>query len=238
MSNHIQATCGNIKTNAALSNTAKLLRAYMECSGIHCAKTISENLGINLRTIYRLKLDIAASCATGGTATSATTATDGTIETATCATGGTLARIDNNIITTIEFKEVREVSTPLVPQAVAIEAPAIAEPTSKKRKNGTRLPEDWTLPHDWRQWARVTFPQSTDERVSFLADEFRDYWISAPRGTKLNWEATWRNRCRQVLSTAPLRPHAQPPPSANGKSRTLAEALAKRRAAAELGAVQ
>ena len=89
MSNHIQDACGNIKTNAALSNTAKLLRAYMECSGIHCAKTISENLGINLRTIYRLKLDIAASCATGGTAISATTATDGTIETATCATGGT-----------------------------------------------------------------------------------------------------------------------------------------------------
>lgn len=238
MTKHLANNSRIFKANESLSNTAKLLRAYMECSGIHCAKTISENLGINLRTIYRLKLDIAASCATDGTATSATCATDGTIETATCATGGTLTRVeDNNIITTIEFKEVREV-TPLIPQTVEIEAPVIAKPTSKKRKNGTRLPEDWTLPHEWRQWARVTFPQSTDERVSFLADEFRDYWISAPRGTKLDWEATWRNRCRQMLSTAPIRPHAQPMPTANGKSRTVAEALAKRRAAAELGAVQ
>src|SRR5437660_1331440 len=31
-------------------------------------------------------------------------------------------------------------------------------------------------------------------------DEFRDYWHGVPgtRGCKLDWEATWRNRCREV----------------------------------------
>jgi len=214
MSSNIQTTCGNIKAKPDISNSAKLLGGYMTATGITDAKTISETLNIPLRTVQRLKLEY-ATCATDGVlicANSANDATGGVSESAKCATDGVLVRVDNNIITTLEFSEVSEVITPLVPQAVAIEAPAIAEPTSKKRKNGTRLPADWTLPHDWRQWTRVNFPHSTDERVTFLADEFRDYWISAPRGTKLDWEATWRNRCRQMLSTAPIRPHAQPPP--------------------------
>lgn len=229
MSNHIQATCGNIKTNAALSNTAKLLRAYMECSGIHCAKTISENLGINLRTIYRLKLDIAASCATDGTATSANTATDGTIETATCATRGTAhARIDN-IITTNQVKcsEVKE------SKSLSLSRP-------KGEAHGTRLPADWKPSHDLHQWTRTTFPQTTEDRVATELETFHDYWASVPgqKGRKADWNATWRVWSKRAFATAPIRPMSQPPPSANGKSSTVAEALAKRRAAAEIGAVQ
>lgn len=121
MTEHVANNSRIFKANESLSNTAKLLRAYMECSGIHCAKTISENLGINLRTIYRLKLDIAASCATGGTATSATTATDGTIETATCATGGTQpSRVEYTYFPLeLEDRPESEVSPPKVPHSAA-----------------------------------------------------------------------------------------------------------------------
>lgn len=216
MTEHVANNSRIFKADAPLSNTAKLLRAYMECSGIHCAKTISKNLGINLRTIYRLKLDIAASCATGGTATSATCATDGTIETASCATGGTLARIDNNINTNQDkFSEVKENKS--LPQ--------------KREATGTRLPVAWQLPDDWRSWARVTFPHSTAESVQLQADSFRDFWIAkaGAGGRKADWEATWRNWCRRSLATAPIRPNAQPFPdwkeAKHAKTRALLDDL-------------
>jgi len=120
-----------------------------------------------------------------------------------------VARVeDNNIITNLETTV--ELITPPTPQAAPVAADAAVMP---KAKRGSRLPEDWSLPDDWRQWTRVTYPHTTDDIVSNLADEFRDYWISVPgqRGLKANWEATWRNRCRDKLSTAPVRPHAHPP---------------------------
>ena len=108
----------------------------------------------------------------------------------------------------------------------------------KGEAHGTRLPTDWTLTADLHQWTRTTFPQTTEARVATELETFRDYWASVPgaKGRKTDWTATWRNWCRRSLATAPIRPQAQPPP--NGKSRTVAEAMAKRRAAAEMGAVQ
>ena len=58
----------------------------MKCSGIFDAKQIAADLGIPLRTIQRLKLDIA--CAMGGAATSANDATYGVSESANSAMGG------------------------------------------------------------------------------------------------------------------------------------------------------
>ena len=118
-----------------ISNSAKLLGGYMVATGITDAKTIAETLNIPLRTVQRLKLEY-ATCATGGVlvcANSANDATGGVSESAKCATGGVLTRVEDNNITTIDYKEVSEVSTPLVPQAVEIEAPAIAEPTSDRK---------------------------------------------------------------------------------------------------------
>lgn len=100
----------------------------------------------------------------------------------------------------------------------------VADAPKPATKKGTRLSIDWALPEDWRQWARVTFPQSTDQGVTDLAEQFRDYWIGVPgqKGCKLDWQATWRNRCRERLSTAPLRPNAQPPPLSASAARTAA----------------
>lgn len=40
------------------------------------------------------------------------------------------------------------------------------------------------------------------DRVQTIWDEFVDYWIGVPgaRGVKVDWPATWRNRCRNVIS--------------------------------------
>jgi hypothetical protein len=61
---------GEIRNNR-LSNPAKILAAYMRCSGISDAKQLAADLDIPLRTIQRLKLECAtsandASCAISG----------------------------------------------------------------------------------------------------------------------------------------------------------------------------
>jgi uncharacterized protein YdaU (DUF1376 family) len=60
---------------------------------------------------------------------------------------------------------------------------------------GRRLPEGWEPGPDDRAFAEGLGlnPQS-------VADEFGDYWRSIPgsKGCKLDWSATFRNRCREV----------------------------------------
>jgi len=98
----------------ALSNSAKLLRAYMAATGEYEAKVISAALDIPIRTVQRLKLE----CATDGVCseqrTNAKSATDGAATSAKHATGGVStpaqapqaaprARVeDNNITTNLE----------------------------------------------------------------------------------------------------------------------------------------
>ena len=76
-------------------------------------------------------------------------------------------------------------------------APPSASPSAPAAptKTGTRLPEDWTLPEPWRQWATETRPDLDAETV---ADSFRDFWVAKPGkdGRKADWLATWRNWVR------------------------------------------
>lgn len=67
------------------------------------------------------------------------------------------------------------------------------------RKRGSRLPTDWTLPVEWRQWAEINFSTDAD-RITEEADKFRDHWIAKPgrAGCKLDWLATWRNWLRNA----------------------------------------
>lgn len=61
---------------------------------------------------------------------------------------------------------------------------------------GERLPADWTLPDDWRLWAvEEGIPKPWAE-----AEKFKDYWRAQPgqKGRKLDWQATWRNWCRNA----------------------------------------
>jgi len=64
-----------------------------------------------------------------------------------------------------------------------------------KTQRGSRLPEDWTLPEDWKAWAEA---ERSDLNIKSVADSFRDFWIAKPGtgGVKLDWQATWRNWIR------------------------------------------
>lgn len=86
-----------------------------------------------------------------------------------------------------------------------------AEPIASKPK-GTRLSPEWKLPDDWRQWTRLSFAHATDAMVSAEADQFRDFWISkaGKEAAKLDWQATWRNWCRNSKNLSGL-PRASRP---------------------------
>ncbi len=73
-----------------------------------------------------------------------------------------------------------------------------------RQKRGTRLPRDWRLPKSWSEWAMQDSRQAS-EWVRIEAEKFRDYWIAQPgtKGTKLDWEATWRNWVRSARKAAP-----------------------------------
>ena len=64
-------------------------------------------------------------------------------------------------------------------------------------RRGSRLPDDWTAPEDWIEWAveaRRWYPD--DARAE--AEIFANYWQSrAGQGaSKLDWKKTWQNWVR------------------------------------------
>lgn len=97
-------------------------------------------------------------------------------------------------------------------RAVAVQpaktaSPPAADPPNTKR--ATRLPPDWELPPLWREWAARERP---DLNPDDTAARFRDYWVAKPgsAGTKLDWQATWRNWVRDERAQAP-RPSTRAP---------------------------
>lgn len=70
-------------------------------------------------------------------------------------------------------------------------------PQGGKKDGGTRLPDDWSLPDDWRDEMMEKFVIRLDELFK-EANGFRDFWIGVPgrEGKKANWRATFRNRIR------------------------------------------
>lgn len=88
--------------------------------------------------------------------------------------------------------DVREAAD-LLGEVAAADSPAVND------AKGTRLPKTWTLPPAWRLTAiQMGLPEA---QVDGRADEFKDYWLGRPGagGRKADWEATWRNRVRNIL---------------------------------------
>jgi hypothetical protein len=67
------------------------------------------------------------------------------------------------------------------------------ETKERKKHRGTRLPTDFEIPDDWISYCQTERPDLHPHKTF---DAFKDYWIAAPKGTKLNWMATWRNWVR------------------------------------------
>lgn len=94
-----------------------------------------------------------------------------------------------------------------------IQEPSIEAPQSAANKRGTRLPQDWALPLKWGEWTLSQFPTWTPATVRAEADKFRDFWHSkAGKGAcKLDWEATWRNWCRNAKPSIQGQPQRETP---------------------------
>jgi uncharacterized protein YdaU (DUF1376 family) len=67
------------------------------------------------------------------------------------------------------------------------------KPIVEKTQRATRLPTNWVLPKDWEDWAKANRSDLDPQKI---AESFKDYWVAAPKGTKLDWSATWRNWVR------------------------------------------
>jgi hypothetical protein len=82
------------------------------------------------------------------------------------------------------------------------------EQTNKQTKvvsRGTRLPAEWFPSEDLIKWA---MQQRQDIGIKDTIESFRDYWhgVSGTKGTKLDWDATFRNWVRNqrgARNTAP-----------------------------------
>lgn len=81
------------------------------------------------------------------------------------------------------------------PVAKAHQSQKPDSPSLRSGERATRLPNDWTLPEEWRQFCRSERPDLDPDKV---AAKFADHWRAAPgtSGRKVNWFATWRNWVR------------------------------------------
>jgi hypothetical protein len=79
-----------------------------------------------------------------------------------------------------------------------------------KLKKGTRLPEDWVLPLEWRKYASEHGYSSKE--IDALAEDFRDYWVSrtGSDAMKASWKATWQMRVRQYKKYNPTEGVSEP----------------------------
>ena len=85
----------------------------------------------------------------------------------------------------------------------SVNEPYSGKPEIVKPTRGSRLSSEWQIPDDWIAWAAQQGIASQAAR--FEADKFRDFWISKPGqgGVKSDWQATWRNWIRNVITRDP-----------------------------------
>jgi len=71
-----------------------------------------------------------------------------------------------------------------------------------KTNRSVRLSADWVLPEEWRQDAvKAGLPP---QQIDAEAERMRDWSLSSPAGTKLDWRAAWRNWCKSAAERQPM----------------------------------
>jgi 5-methylcytosine-specific restriction endonuclease McrA len=77
-------------------------------------------------------------------------------------------------------------------------SPSAPPPSTPATAHGSRLPQGWTLPQSWGEWAMEAQNLSVDQ-VRREADNFHDYWVAkaGAAGRKADWLATWRTWVRK-----------------------------------------
>jgi len=82
--------------------------------------------------------------------------------------------------------------------------PSVSDFSDKKEgksssSKGTRLPHDWELPNEWREW--LLSHGVFNEQIDLEAEKFKCYWgaKSGSSATKVNWFMTWKNWCYSTM---------------------------------------
>lgn len=94
-------------------------------------------------------------------------------------------------------------SIPVVPRTERTEQKEIERTEQKENpqragaRSGCRIPDDFSVTEAARVFAKQFAP---DVDVDAAREEFFDYWIGVPgqKGRKLDWDATFRNRLREL----------------------------------------
>lgn len=112
-----------------------------------------------------------------------------------------------------------KVSAPVAPAPPAPTPPAPAADAPDKK--GCRLPEDWTLPKAWGEWALAKYPHWEADTVRGIGSQFRNHWVAktGKDATKRDWLATWQNWCDSAITQG-----QHPPPKAHASKQTSLEA--------------
>lgn len=81
------------------------------------------------------------------------------------------------------------------------DAPTPPVPPATKTR-GTRLPDDFAVTDDMRDWARSK--GATDELIDRETEKFREWWPAQPgaKGVKVDWVLTWKTWIRRQLEQA------------------------------------
>ncbi len=110
----------------------------------------------------------------------------------------------------ITTRATKELPSEVTPNEVIITPLAPQPLKTKPAKRGSRLPDDWQLPDDWRDWTAVNCPATTPERINREALIFSNFWQAKPgaQACKLDWKKTWQNWCLKAFATAPTRPNS------------------------------
>lgn len=197
-----------------LSATAKYIGSVIAATGITSAAELVAITGLPRSTVYRAMTEFFANggdCLTRPTGENPTRPTDGNDSEKSVPLVPLVGILEHETtrapasITTRATKELPSEVSSYEEDSPLIGPPAPSKATSPRR--GTRLGLDWQLPPDWRQWARLNFAHADDAMVTAEAEQFRDFWIAktGAGATKLDWQATWRNWCRnsKTLARAP-----------------------------------
>jgi hypothetical protein len=77
--------------------------------------------------------------------------------------------------------------------------PGIKVSREPAQSRGGRIEEGWQPSPETIDAMRQEFPTADLKAINA---EFVDYWIAVPgaKGRKLDWDATWRNRVREVAA--------------------------------------
>lgn len=204
-----------------ISATAKYIGSVIVATGTASAADLVDITGLPRSTVYRCMTEFFANggdsliCLTRPTSENPTCPTDGNCSEKVVPIVPPVRQAtpeNSHVHASITTRATKELPSEVTPNEVIITPLIAPQPLkTKPAKRGSRLPDDWQLPDDWRDWTAVNCPAATPQQIATLALEFANYWQALPgaKACKLDWKKTWQNRCLAKFSTAPTRPASQ-----------------------------